>query len=382
MSIPLLTLLFIKKIDTKFAGNFFSLSNVLAIALASALFIFPPLPEINFVQGLYLILGLMPLTLLFANKRVLVLNSIIALLTNFWYYQEITSQFGPNPVAEIGVVTFPFALIILSTVIFFGKKFFEDAMKLSKIQSDEKDIQNDKLEELLNSVKETSVILEELAEKIKSSANELNKSNSNQATNIEQISVSIEEVVNSIIQNSENAKQTSEVAENASSMSEKSLESLRKVLLTNIEMNKKIELVNEIAFKTNLLSLNAAIEASHSGDLGKGFAVVATEIKKLSLHSKKSAQEIISMISENIKVTDVADSNLKNILTEIKKSAEYSVSISEALAEQEQSIRLINKAMEDVNISAQNNVSVSDNLNSNIELLFSQSSKLKNLLSN
>ncbi len=381
LAIPFVTLSLLKFMNSQVAGNFFSISTIVVMALGTGVFIYPPLPEINFVQGMYMMLASLTFSLLFSSKKVLIINAVLILVTNFWYANTIINMFGESEIAKVASVNFPVALIIITVVVFYGKKFTQEAIVIAEESAKKTLKQNLKLEELFGSVKETSKILETLSDEIKSSSNQINSSNSKQAANVEEVSTAIEEVVNSIIQNAEHSKQTSDLARSTSRLSQKSIGSIQKSLLANKEISKKIELVNDIAFKTNLLALNAAIEASHAGIAGRGFSVVASEIKKLSLHSKKSANEIIKLISESINVSDTADINLKNIISKIKQSAEYSSSISEALAEQEVSVRHINAAMEDINRSAQNNAAVSESLASNIELLSSQSDKLNKILS-
>lgn len=86
------------------------------------------------------------------------------------------------------------------------------------------------------------------------------------------------------------------------------------------------------------------------------------------------------MVNESISISDQADNYLGSIVTEINKSTDYTVQIFEALAEQEQSIRLINDAIIEVNTGAQNNAAVSENLAANIETLNEHTGKLKDLL--
>ena len=60
-------------------------------------------------------------------------------------------------------------------------------------------------------------------------------------------------------------------------------------------ISEKIDIINDIAFQTNILALNAAVEAARAGEHGKGFAVVATEIQRLAEKSKHSANELLKV---------------------------------------------------------------------------------------
>lgn len=84
------------------------------------------------------------------------------------------------------------------------------------------------------------------------------------------------------------------------------------------EVNEMTTLIKNISEQTNLLSLNAAIEAARAGDAGKGFAVVADEIRKLAEMSKDSTQKIYAIVSKVIQNTDGIVSNTQNIHNDIK----------------------------------------------------------------
>lgn len=109
----------------------------------------------------------------------------------------------------------------------------------------------------------------------------------------------------------ENIKSTEHASQEIEILSEKS------VLIGDI-----IDTISGIAHKTNLLSLNASIEAARAGDAGKGFAVVADEIKKLSEQSTESTQKIDEILKEIVNIVQATRSTMKNNSTIVSQSAE------------------------------------------------------------
>ena len=129
---------------------------------------------------------------------------------------------------------------------------------------------------------------------------------------IEQSSASIEEISATTQEVSKSAKATSEMAHQGNIIMEQSMNEIRKMGLSakevsisihalgekSQEIGKIVELINAIANQTNLLALNAAIEAARAGEHGKGFAVVADEVRKLAEESQKATKDISELIEE------------------------------------------------------------------------------------
>lgn len=169
---------------------------------------------------------------------------------------------------------------------------------------------------------------------------QLNEQIESQAAAIDESSASIEEMsgnIRSIARVSEEKLKMVEELEKTSVQGEKDMEGTRELMKKVAEsadvMMKMIGVIDDIAAKTNLLAMNAAIEAAHAGDAGRGFAVVAEEIRNLAESSSRSAREISLSLKETIENIGTAESTTertgKVFETMLQMVRDVSLSMSE-----------------------------------------------------
>jgi len=144
---------------------------------------------------------------------------------------------------------------------------------------------------------------------------------------------------------------------------------LKRVITSVRDISSRIHVIHEIARQTDILSLNAAIEAARAGSAGRGFTVVANEVKKLAESSKIAAKDIVSLVNEGLSVSDQATDYLKAIVENSEHTGKLMLKIADALIEQKNSISQINEAMALINQAAQNNAEVVVSLSDQVEVM-------------
>jgi len=141
----------------------------------------------------------------------------------------------------------------------------------------------------------------------------------------------------------------------------------------------KIGVINEIAKRTDLLAINAAIEASRAGEKGRGFSVVSGEIRKLSENSQVAASEIISFVKETIHVTDESEKYLLLLISEMYEVADAIKLIVNDIIQRKENVSLINDIVTAVNNNSLANFDVSGNLKDSMRILSENAKQMDKL---
>ncbi len=216
------------------------------------------------------------------------------------------------------------------------------------------------------------------SELILSSSEELASGADEQTAAIEEISSATEEIAVTINRNTRKTTDTKSIAITA----EEGITAVKKTTHQSITMIRKIAEkiieVDKIASQTDLLAINAAIEAARAKEYGKGFAVVASEVRKLAAYTQKYANEIIDLTNEGVNIAEESGELLSSISPRVQSTAELLRDISVSSMELKINSDQINKAVQQFSIITQQNAAIAEELSTSSEELNLHSKSTEN----
>ena len=248
----------------------------------------------------------------------------------------------------------------------------------------------DQLRELVGTINATAVQVAAAAQETQSTAMHLAEASEHQAQEIAGASAAINEMAVSIDQVSANAAESSAVAERSVSIANKGnevvhntitgMDSIREQIQDTSKRIKRlgessqeigdiVSLINDIADQTNILALNAAIQASMAGDAGRGFAVVADEVQRLAERSSTATKQIEALVKTIQADTNEAVISMEQTTTEVVRGARLAQDAGVALEEIEKVSKSLAALIQNISNAARQQASSAGHISSTMNVI-------------
>lgn len=254
---------------------------------------------------------------------------------------------------------------------------------------------NRQIDSTLKSVNDASEQVLTGSTNLAEAAQSVAEGSTDQAAAVEEMQATIDELSNGIKATAEELEKSyneahryADVAEGSREDMEAMMNAMLRISETSEKIGEIIVQIEDIASQTNLLSLNASIEAARAGDAGRGFAVVADQIRNLAEQSAKSAVDSKSLIEtaifevqEGSKNATKASESLKEVVDGVKMVATSSRKMKEVSLEQSESMQQADIAVERIAEIVQNNAAAAQETSATSQELTAQSTTLTDMVS-
>jgi methyl-accepting chemotaxis protein len=252
----------------------------------------------------------------------------------------------------------------------------------------------EKLDYTMQEVAESAASASTASQELASAAESIASGAQEQAASLEETSASLEEITAAVRQSADNANQASQLASSSKDSALQGQDVVTNAITAMAEINSAsakisdiISTIDEIAFQTNLLAVNAAVEAARAGDEGRGFAVVASEVRSLAQRSAVAAKEIKVLIQDSLRKVEAGSGlvnrsgeTLQGIVGSVKRVTDIVGEIAAASGEQSTGIEQVNTAMTQMDQVTQSNSAQTEELSATAQALSEQAAHLMDLV--
>jgi methyl-accepting chemotaxis protein len=252
------------------------------------------------------------------------------------------------------------------------------------------------ISELLSILDNESIYLKNNINTLSQSTNILSTSSNHQAVSLEQTTANIKSMIDNIRSNNDKSNQIYKISEeNALSVESghnlalETANAMDNIESIALEIAEAITAINQIAFQTNIISLNAAVEAATAGEAGKGFAVVAGEVRNLATKSAETAKQITEVVekaivktSEGKRISNLMIDDYNKLEEKMQVTTLLTAEISSDSKKQMSSVEQIETTMIELDKVTQENAKVANDITDMTNSISLMSNKLSQIVSN
>jgi methyl-accepting chemotaxis protein len=239
----------------------------------------------------------------------------------------------------------------------------------------------EKLTEITKAIAQEAHQTETAGNEMQNASAKISESASELAATVEQAASSLEEMLAVLSQMDEETTDSRDLTEKAAKnvitgygVAQRTGKMLKRIV-------KEVSVINDIAFQTNILSLNASIQAAAAGEHGRGFAVIAEQIRELAESSAQASKRIEKLSSSGINISEQSEKMLKKTIPRMERAVKMIEGISHAANQQKEGAVQINKQVRELNNLAQQNASIAEQTDANASELTKQAQTLPKLIS-
>ncbi len=379
----IVTLYLIKIHRLRAAGNFSLTALIIIESIISFMSLKNQAPySFTFAGTYYYMLMLLGISVFFTSNFFLSLNTVLTIVSSLLNL-FVVKQYAPAHVlAHLKTATLDFITTTLALygILLLSKNIVKSSFTLLSKEKNEKEKQNTKLTEIFKGIKLVITELDSLSKILNNISKLIVERSVQQASSTEQVAVTAQKINSIIAKTYDLARQTKDNAAVSYGKYLKSKQILEETIESFLNIIKQIKNINEFAEKTEILAINAAIEAAHASEIASGFSVIAQEIRKLSDSIKQHSKRISQTAQISKKKSSITLNEFNELTTEIQTYTNFIKKITEESQLLFENIKQIYQQTSVLSEYSEKNSSLAQTLQKSAQQLSEISEKLKNMI--